>query len=340
MAKRATSADVAQRAHVSRATVSYVLNDVPHKSISDETRERVRRAAAELGYVPNSAARRMKTSRANRIAVRLATALTSPRYYETLQGIRFEIEARGCSILLCNDRVPGSFNNYLDACIAGEADGIIYIASDNEGMPEAAVHEVLAHDVPLVAVDCMADVAEVSSVTYDYAATSTLRVEKAAEQGITRFAYIRPAYDNVKERERERGFHDAVAAAGARGRVITYEGADRNLSDEDGRDAGQTSRTVLLEAQAWVNAAPRDECFLCSSPVFQRVMSGLLRDQHLLDGAGETVPWQLRTVDYRFDHFEVGAVAARMLCDAMAGASAACKRVVQPQLAPIDMACL
>ncbi len=56
---RPTKADVAQRANVSTATVSYVLNDAEGRSISPRTREAVRRAAQELGYRPNLAARNL-----------------------------------------------------------------------------------------------------------------------------------------------------------------------------------------------------------------------------------------------------------------------------------------
>jgi DNA-binding LacI/PurR family transcriptional regulator len=56
---RVTSADVAREAAVSRATVSYVLNDKAGQTISPETREAVLRAARRLGYRPNPAARRL-----------------------------------------------------------------------------------------------------------------------------------------------------------------------------------------------------------------------------------------------------------------------------------------
>lgn len=56
---RATSVDVARLAGVSRATVSYVLNDNPRQTISNETRESVLRAAEKLGYRPNIAAKNL-----------------------------------------------------------------------------------------------------------------------------------------------------------------------------------------------------------------------------------------------------------------------------------------
>ncbi|BCY07917.1 LacI family DNA-binding transcriptional regulator [Actinoplanes sp. L3-i22] len=63
--RRITSADVARRAGVSRATVSYVLNATPGQSISPATRDRVRKAAAGLGYAPSAAARALRTGRSD-----------------------------------------------------------------------------------------------------------------------------------------------------------------------------------------------------------------------------------------------------------------------------------
>ncbi|GAA0578529.1 LacI family DNA-binding transcriptional regulator [Paractinoplanes ferrugineus] len=63
--RRVTSADVARIAGVSRATVSYVMNDTPHQTISADTRTRVLDAAARLGYAPSAAARTLRTGRSD-----------------------------------------------------------------------------------------------------------------------------------------------------------------------------------------------------------------------------------------------------------------------------------
>jgi Bacterial regulatory proteins, lacI family len=63
--------DVDRRGHgvgVSRATVSFVLNDDPRRTISTATRERVMAAARELGYVPHGIARALREG-ASRIVV-------------------------------------------------------------------------------------------------------------------------------------------------------------------------------------------------------------------------------------------------------------------------------
>lgn len=60
---RPTNADVARLARVSTATVSYVLNNAQGRRISSQTRAAVHRAAAELGYRPNLAARNLASGR-------------------------------------------------------------------------------------------------------------------------------------------------------------------------------------------------------------------------------------------------------------------------------------
>ncbi|MFW9254266.1 LacI family DNA-binding transcriptional regulator [Corynebacterium amycolatum] len=63
--RRPTLADVASASGVSTATVSYVLNDKPGQSIPEHTRERVRAATAELGYVRSGAARALARGRSD-----------------------------------------------------------------------------------------------------------------------------------------------------------------------------------------------------------------------------------------------------------------------------------
>lgn len=65
MVRRPTLADVASATGVSTAPVSYVLNDKPGQSIPEHTRERVRAAAAELGYVRSGAARALARGRSD-----------------------------------------------------------------------------------------------------------------------------------------------------------------------------------------------------------------------------------------------------------------------------------
>ncbi|MEU0391676.1 LacI family DNA-binding transcriptional regulator [Streptomyces sp. NPDC006208] len=75
-----TSADVARLAGVSRATVSYVLNNTAAVRISEPTRRRVRAAAEELGYVPHAAARSLRAGHTRIVLLPSAHIPVGPLY--------------------------------------------------------------------------------------------------------------------------------------------------------------------------------------------------------------------------------------------------------------------
>ncbi|MFC8508111.1 LacI family DNA-binding transcriptional regulator [Streptomyces sp. NPDC057411] len=75
-----TSADVARLAGVSRATVSYVLNNTAAVRISEPTRRRVREAAEELGYVPHAGARSLRAGHSRMVLLPTAHVPIGPLY--------------------------------------------------------------------------------------------------------------------------------------------------------------------------------------------------------------------------------------------------------------------
>lgn len=90
MTELVTIKDVARRAGVSSATVSMVLNRVSASRISEATAERVRLAAAELGYAPNLLARGLRRRRTDTIAVlsdQIATTSLAPQMVRAVQDV-------------------------------------------------------------------------------------------------------------------------------------------------------------------------------------------------------------------------------------------------------------
>ncbi|MEV5549853.1 LacI family DNA-binding transcriptional regulator [Streptomyces sp. NPDC052309] len=75
-----TSADVARLAGVSRATVSYVLNNTGAVRISEPTRRRVHEAARELGYVPHAAARSLRAGHSRTVLMPAPAFPVGPLY--------------------------------------------------------------------------------------------------------------------------------------------------------------------------------------------------------------------------------------------------------------------
>ncbi|MFD7291698.1 LacI family DNA-binding transcriptional regulator [Streptomyces sp. NPDC059897] len=86
-----TSADVARLAGVSRATVSYVLNNASAVRISEPTRRRVHEAAKELGYVPHAAARSLRAGHTRIVLVPTPDVPIGPLYSAFLNELQWAL---------------------------------------------------------------------------------------------------------------------------------------------------------------------------------------------------------------------------------------------------------
>ena len=103
--ERITSTDVARVSGVSRATVSYVLNNDPRQTIPPETRERVLNAAKELGYHPFAAARTLRAGYSRIVLAVLPFEQIDPAIARTLRDLEAGLSEQGFS-LICHVGVP------------------------------------------------------------------------------------------------------------------------------------------------------------------------------------------------------------------------------------------
>ncbi|MDX3388112.1 LacI family DNA-binding transcriptional regulator [Streptomyces niveiscabiei] len=126
-ARRPTIEDVARRAGVSRTTVSRVLNGAP--KVRAEVIEKVREVIADLGYVPNQAARQLVTRRTGAVAV-VATQpqdrlFMDPFFDCLLRGIRRELTRHGAQAVLLFLDEPDDHARVADYLGGGHVDGAI-----------------------------------------------------------------------------------------------------------------------------------------------------------------------------------------------------------------------
>jgi len=203
--QKVTLKDVAQLAGVSVATASYVLNRSEKQHISKETRARVREAARQLSYMPNTSAKSLKSNQSGCIGVAIDKNITIPRYAQTLQGIRYVLAEHGYQLMLCSTRViQGEYPDYIRCYFSRSVDGIIYIGADNAEFPLDAENTIIRYGIPVVTFDC-GDSREISSVELDYFAGAYELGLYLMERGVRRIHYIRPAVDRRQERQREQG---------------------------------------------------------------------------------------------------------------------------------------
>ncbi|QDP94864.1 LacI family transcriptional regulator [Microlunatus elymi] len=99
-ARRPTIADVADRAGVSKGAVSFALNGSP--GVSEQTRERIKKAADDLGWHPHHAARSLRQSRAESVGMivnrPMRTLGVEPFYAQLSSGLSAELAEHGISL--------------------------------------------------------------------------------------------------------------------------------------------------------------------------------------------------------------------------------------------------
>jgi LacI family transcriptional regulator, galactose operon repressor len=133
---RTTLIDVARHCGVSRATVSLVLNDSP--LVADKTRNRVRQAMSELGYVYNRAAASLRTQRSDAIGVVL-TQITNPYYAEFAAGLQDVLTVSGTVPLLAvSDEDRTLQRRLVTSLVERNVDGIVLVPA----------HGTVADDLP------------------------------------------------------------------------------------------------------------------------------------------------------------------------------------------------
>lgn len=120
--------DVATRAGVSTATVSRAFGQ-PDK-VTAQTRERVLRAANELGYIPNTSARVLRTRRSHVMGVVLPTLL-NPVFAECLDGIAPAAQDHGFAIVpTTTDYLLEKEEQAVNRLIAANVDGLLLVVSN------------------------------------------------------------------------------------------------------------------------------------------------------------------------------------------------------------------
>lgn len=107
---RSTSADVARRAGVSRATVSYVLNDAPRQTIPEATRQRVLAAARELDYTPHAAARALRAGTSRLVLLVNQGVPYGTNLSVLIEALAAEVAAGGRSLVVWQQNDPAELS--------------------------------------------------------------------------------------------------------------------------------------------------------------------------------------------------------------------------------------
>ena len=203
---RATIRDVAAQAGVSHQTVSRVINK--QERVSDETRQRVEAAIAELGYQPNAIARSMAHGRTFTLAC-LSPNLTDFTFASIIEGAESEVRQHGYFLLTASALDGDSFSTLVNQLLASRrTEGLLVIT------PFIELHHTrLPKNVSVVFVGSDPGLEWAASVTLDDEDAGNIATGHLIELGHRRIAHITGPLAEDSSQNRWKGYQAALRSS-------------------------------------------------------------------------------------------------------------------------------
>ena len=207
---RVTIYEVAERAHVSLATVSRVMNG--SAPVSDVMRERVREAADSLGFRPSLVASSLSRHETKTLGL-IVPDIANPFFAELARAVEKTAATEGYAVFVCNtDDHPSLEASYIDVLSRRQVDGLLlctgsrttFELATGSGLPVL----LLARDLPV------AEGHSIESVVLDDRLGGRMAAEYLYRLGHRSLAYVGESQSVVSSEDRRRGFWDAIRDAG------------------------------------------------------------------------------------------------------------------------------
>jgi LacI family transcriptional regulator len=211
--KRPTQKDVARRAGVSRSTVSYVLNDQTQLKIpiSDDTRQRVMDAIAELGYEPDARAQSLRRGSTNIVGV-IIPVIQNPFFWQILSGISDGLQEAGYSLHLAHHPLDMQQEaNTIRQLKRQPVDGFILLAAAKYLLPRLTDY-LRKSDMPIV--EITSSKAEFDHVVHTYASGTRTLMKHLLELGHREIGFIYGISVEVQGFDRLHVYREVLAEAG------------------------------------------------------------------------------------------------------------------------------
>lgn len=225
----ASSVDVAKLAGVSQAAVSRAFTE--GASISEKTKNKVMKAAAELGYRPSILPRILVTNSSQLVAIVIG-GLYNPYYAGIFELFSRNLQERGYQSLVFFVNHNEYFDEVLPLIMKYRVDGIISALSLLSA--EAALACARA-EVPIVTLNGRSQEGAMSSICSDNFNGGKKTAELFLRKGARRFAYV-SGNESVANTDRRRGYLETLKSAGV-AEIAEYCG---NFQQLGGREAAMT----------------------------------------------------------------------------------------------------
>lgn len=205
-----TLRDVAELAGVSSMTASRVLRGDPRASAA--TRDRVRAAADELGYMPNHLARSLRLGEGTGLVGLLVTNLANPFYSQLALGVDSVLAPHGLKTVIANTKQdPVTERELVADLVARRVDGIVAVPASTDQRHLAAAAE---GGVPAVLASRPPEGFEADCVLVDDFGGARRATEDLLAQGHRTIGFVGSPQSVYTGTERLKGFTAALDAAG------------------------------------------------------------------------------------------------------------------------------
>jgi LacI family transcriptional regulator, repressor for deo operon, udp, cdd, tsx, nupC, and nupG len=203
----ATSVDVARRAGVSQSAVSLVFGGKATGRVGKQTQEAILRAARELDYHPNSAARTLRSGR-SRLVVLAVPDVSNPYFAAVLQGAEQAARKHGYAVMLASVQDEHDWQQVvLDALSSRSVDGFLLFAiyPPTEGAQTALQGKAVLIDTFGKALP---------SLQLDIEAGMRAAMLHLLQLGHTKIAHLAAAVDTETFHLRRKAYLDVLQTAG------------------------------------------------------------------------------------------------------------------------------
>jgi len=205
--KKVSIKDVALKAGVSIASVSYVLNNKIDSRIGKETVDKVKKAAQELNYRPNNAAKSLKTQRTHIIGLIVAD-IANPYFSQIARIIENEANKKEYTVIIgSSDENKEKFEGLINMFCDRQADGLIIAPVEGA---EDCLQKLQRQNMPFVFIDRYLPQVAADSIqinNYDISYSVTEHLIQNGRRNIVLVAYTTTLHHLL---QRTQGFTDAL----------------------------------------------------------------------------------------------------------------------------------
>jgi len=196
----ATMEEIAEKAGVSQATVSRVING--HSGVSERKRKLVMEWARKLDYQPNRTAQSLKNNKSNLIGL-IISDISNPYFAEIVHAVEKEAAQNGYNIILCNkENNLQKEKESINTLRSRQVEGILIVPSDKSAPHLKNIKNL---NLPIVVITQISDL--FSSVAVDHAKGGELIAKHFVDLGHTNIGYIGPGnFEGHKKEDKLEGF--------------------------------------------------------------------------------------------------------------------------------------